>query len=202
MSVSMHTTTTTQLLEALFGPGEEAVWREFDARYRPIIFAFARELGVAAEDAADVAQETLTDFLRDYRAGKYDRRRGRLRSWIIGIARHRVLDTLRQRARNQATRGESAFDELPDDARLTAIWDAEHERSILERAMTELRERTRTDPKTIRVFELVALEEVPAQTVAEDHGITLAEVYRTKNRVTKRLREIVGRLTTMYADEG
>ena len=105
MSVSMHTTTTTQLLEALFGPGEEAVWREFDARYRPIIFAFARELGVAAEDAADVAQQTLTEFLRDYRAGKYDRRRGRLRAWIIGIARHRVLDTLRQRTRNQAVRG-------------------------------------------------------------------------------------------------
>jgi hypothetical protein len=32
MSVSVHTTTTTQLLDALFGPGEEAVWREFDAR--------------------------------------------------------------------------------------------------------------------------------------------------------------------------
>ena len=84
----------------------------------------AKAAVAAPEDAADVAQETLTDFLRDYRAGKYDRRRGRLRSWISGIARHRVLDTLRQRARNQATRGESAFDELPDDARLTAIWDA------------------------------------------------------------------------------
>jgi RNA polymerase sigma-70 factor (ECF subfamily) len=200
MDPSARTTTTTQLLEALHDPSDEAVWRDFDARYRPIIYAIAQRLGLRPDDAAEIAQETLTEFVRDYRNGGYERGRGRLRSWIIGIARHRVTDALRQRAKRREMRGESAFEELPDDNRLVELWEAERERTILDLALKELRENTKTDEKTVRSFEMVAIEGVPAEAVAAETGMTVAEVYRVKNRITRRLREIVERLTQAYLE--
>jgi RNA polymerase sigma factor (sigma-70 family) len=200
VNASARTTTTTELLQALHDRSDEAVWRVFDARYRPIIYAIAMRLGLNQDDAAEVAQATLADFVRDYRKGGYDRERGRLRSWIIGIARHRVTDVLRQRAKQREMRGESAFDGLPDDDRLVECWEAEREKTILDLALKELRHNTRTDEKTIRSFEMVAIEGVPAEAVATEWGMTIAEVYRVKNRITKRLRGIVDQLTHAYLE--
>ena len=60
--------TTTALLDGLFDSANQSIWREFDARYRPILMAFARRLGLNRDNAADVTQETLACFVRDYRA--------------------------------------------------------------------------------------------------------------------------------------
>ena len=61
----MLTRTTTALLEGLLEQTNDETWREFDARYRPIIVAFARRVGLGETDAADVAQETLLRFVRE-----------------------------------------------------------------------------------------------------------------------------------------
>ncbi len=198
---AMRERTTTLLLEALHDAANEPVWLEFDARYRPILTGFARQLGLQPDDAAEAAQETLTQFVRDYRAGKYDRGKGRLSSWIIAIARNRVLDLLRARAKRREWRGDSALAALPDEQQLSGIWDAEQERLVFAQAMAELREKTRTAPETLRVFELFALQGLPAEAVGRECGLSPAEVYRVKNRVTKRLREIVTRLNAMYAED-
>ncbi len=99
MALTMKT--TTALLEALHDPACEQVWQEFDGRYRPVIIALALHLGLRHDEASEVAQETLSQFVRDYLAGRYDRGRGRLRSWILGIARHRILDVQRHRQRRR-----------------------------------------------------------------------------------------------------
>lgn len=192
-------TTTTALLEGLHDSAADAVWREFDARYRPIIFAFARKLGMGPEDAADVAQETLTTFVEQYRAGKYDRSRGRLRSWIIGIARYRVADVNRGKARRREWRGESAIVGLPDDDdRLSEIWEDQCRRAILSRALQALRENTKTDPRTIRAYELVAMEQRPVAEVAKELGMTPQDVITAKHRCLKRIQRSRDELRRLY----
>ncbi len=83
----MHTRTTTALLDDLLDSANEGAWVGFDARYRPVLIGFARQLGLRADDAADIAQEALTKFVRAYQQGQYRRERGRLSSWLITIAR-------------------------------------------------------------------------------------------------------------------
>lgn len=201
MAELLASITTTILLEALLEPGNEAVWREFDSRYRPLIFGCARRVGLCEEDAAEIAQQTLCEFVRDYRAGKYVRDRGRLRAWVLSIARHRIIDQQRQRARRRDWAGDSVIARLPDDAGLTRIWDVEHERLVFDQALSELREATKTRADTLRAFELLVLQGLPAEEVARQCGLTVAEVYRVKHRITRRLREIVERLECAYADE-
>ena len=193
----MLTRTTTALLEELLDPANDEVWHDFDRRYRPILVAFARRLGLPAEDAADAAQDTLVKFVRSYREGKYDRDRARLRSWIIGIARHCVYD-IHQRRATDPKRGLSAISELPDESTLNAMWDQECEHEILRQGISELRQQTKTEEGTIRAFEMLAFDGRKPAEIAEALSISLNDVYLAKHRCLKRLREILTQLEHLY----
>lgn len=193
----MLTRTTTQLLDSLKDPSNDGLWRVFDERYRPVLLAFARRQGLDENDAQEAAQATLAQFAADYQAGRYDRSRGRLSSWIIGIARNRIVDAGRARQLRRRQRGESGFVELSDDDAQTA-WQEEQRKVILRRAMQVLRERTRMDERTLHAFELCAVRGVPPERAAEDVGMSVPEVYVAKNRAIKRLREFVDELTQEY----
>jgi|SRR5688572_15706648 len=187
----MLLTTNTMLLRELADPSNQRVWEEFDGRYRPVIAAFARRLGLSEEDSDEVAQETMARFAQDYRNGKYDRERGRLRSWIFGIARLRALDAKRVRARRREERGESALEQLPDDQAVTAAFDAEWRAALLRQAFVELRAMTKSDPKTLRALELLAFSEKGAAEVAGELEMDVAAVHLAKHRGLKRLRAIL-----------
>jgi DNA-directed RNA polymerase specialized sigma24 family protein len=81
----MRSRTSTTLLEALHDPSDEAAWRRFRTRYEPLLRSYARRVGLFDADAQDVAADTLATFLTAYRAGRYDRTRARLKSWLGGI---------------------------------------------------------------------------------------------------------------------
>lgn len=202
MAGTLRTTTTTLLLERLRDPKDALVWEEFDARYRRILVGVGVKLGLDEEAASEAAQETLVQFVRDYREGRYDRGKGRLRAWIIGICRHRVADAHRRRARERGRRGESAMVDLADEQTVCAAWEEEQRRVVFARAMEVLRESTRTSVRTIRAFEMLAMGNVPAAEVAVELGLETAEVYRIKHRMTERLREIVAELTASYETDG
>lgn len=196
----MLTRTTTQILESLRDPGNEPLWRQFDNRYRPVLLAFAKRKGLNDDDAADVAQTTLTQFTADYRAGRYDRSRGRLSSYIIGIAANRVTDLCRLRERDRHARGESVMGSIPDADSSTRVWEDAKQKVILERALIALRNDTRMDERTILAFDLCALRNVPPEAAATECGMTVAEVYVAKNRAIKKLREIVAAFTQEFDD--
>lgn len=194
-------TTTSMLLDGLRTFGNQTVWSDFDARYRRIIAGFARRFGLDAETAAEVAQNTLTQFARDYRAGRYDRSRGRLSSWIISIARHRIIDLQRARGRRGGARGSSGLVDLAASEEFTHVWDEERDQAIFDRAMAQLRRDTRTHEQTLDVFERVALKGESAAAVARDTKRTVDQVYRIKNRVIEKLRALVIQIEREYADD-
>lgn len=195
------TRTTTDLLNGLNDSQNAEAWVELDGRYRPVLVNFARKLGLSDADAADVAQETLATFLKEYREGKYDRGRGRLRQWLIGIARYRALDVQRGGARKRVVRGESAIVDMSDDDALTQVWEAERRAVMLRQALRELREKTKTNEKTVRAFELLTLQQMSPNSVADQLEISVDEVYVAKSRCAAKLREILDRLEKAYEGE-
>lgn len=191
-------TTTTELLKDLLRPDSRSAWDEFDRRYRPVLFSFLRRMGLDEADAADVTQETLTCFIQDYRDHKYDRSQGRLRSWLIGIARCRLADLQRAVGRRRIQRGESAIVTLPDESEAAAVWDAEERRLIFDQAVKELRQTSRFNERTIEAFERIVLRQEPVETVSAALGLTAQEIYNAKNRIVERLREIVRRYEAAF----
>ncbi len=190
--------TTTAMLQGLTDPDNDVVWREFDARFRPVIERFVRRMGLSEADASDVTQDTLIKFLHAYRAGRYDKQRGRLSSWIIKIARNCACDLLRASAAQGARRGASAFVEVPGENQLELIWREECRDALLEAALARLRAETRTEEQTIRIFEMLAVDGLSVQRVSQETGATPNDVYLAKHRCLKRLRAIVSDMSIAY----
>ncbi len=190
--------TTTTLLRQLGEPSNEPAWREVDARFRPLVLGLARRMGLDEDDSGEVAQETLVQFYRDYRAGKYDRAQGRLRAWLIGIARHRIADLRRRKAVQHHHHGDSVLKVLPDEAELSALWEEEARQVLMARALDELDHETKLSPRTRTAFRRHVLEQRSPEEVAAELGVAVRVVYVAKHRCLARLRAILAELTTTY----
>ena len=188
----MLTQTNTSLLMGLRDRDNELVWSEFFARYQPLLVAFARRLGLNEQDSEDAAQETLMAFVNAYREGGYDRDKGRLRTWLFGIASHKARDVQRRRGRELVVTDDSGttgfLDRVPDDEHLSRIWDAEWQQAIVRKCLEEVR--GQVQPQTLEAFELFALKGWSAEQVGKHLGMTENAVWIAKNRVLSRLREM------------
>lgn len=181
---------------------DDEAWRSFDQRFRGVIVATAKKLGLGPEDSIDAAQETIYQAVRDYQAGKYDRTRGRLSTWIITIARHRIIDQIAasKRRGSRAARLEAEQQHEPSVDEVASAFDESLERRIFEEAWERVRLGSQIAQPTLLAFELTTLRHVPPAEAAKQCGMSVDQVYVAKTRVAKRLREVVEELTLAYRD--
>ena len=95
-------TTVSALLSRLPRFQDSDAWEVFDRRYSPMLTGFFRSYGLGLETARDLAQETIHRAADAIKEGAYDRRKGRLRDWISGIARNVLRGQFRHAARESA----------------------------------------------------------------------------------------------------
>ncbi|MBN1845261.1 MAG: sigma-70 family RNA polymerase sigma factor [Sedimentisphaerales bacterium] len=199
---SYLTRTSTTLLAGLCDPRDQESWQEFDRRYRPLILSVARRLGLQPADAEDAAQETIAAFVEAYRQRRYERSRGRLRHWLCGIARHKVLDIRRQRQRREscqsdptavaATAGASAV----SDDKWRDLWSEECDRVLLRQALVEVRRQVPSE--AFESFYLYVIEQWPAKRVAQHLHISVDSVYQHKSRMLGRIRNLLPTLENCW----
>ncbi|MCC6285673.1 MAG: RNA polymerase sigma factor [Phycisphaerales bacterium] len=194
---SSPTRTTTQLLDALRDPRDEASWASIDARFRPVVQGLAGRMGLNYSEAEEAAQQTLAEFVRAYRDNRYDRASGRLSSWILGIARNTILGQLKRRGAAEIL-GE---DERFSDAHMRSAWTEERDLAVLGEALSMLRDDSGVDDRTLLAFELTGLRGVPATEAASQCGMTVDQVYVAKSRITRRLRDLVRELTDAFEED-
>lgn len=200
MNWRLATSTTTALLHAMADPANRDVWEALDNRYRPVIKSFAMRLGLQEPDADDVAQQTLAEFFKGFSEGRYQRGKGRLSSWLIGIGHNTVRASQRRRAGAASSAPQAP--EPEDMARVTAVWTQEQNRVIVEEALRRLHASPKTAERTIRAFEMVVLRGVPAQAAAEACGMSVDEVYVAKSRLSSKLRALVEEITAAFENDG
>lgn len=191
------TNTSTALLEGLRDAHNQTVWSDYVGRYRPLIVAYCRRLGLPASDAEDVAQDALWTFAASYRDGKYDRERGRLRAWLFGIVKN-VMLRWRRRAGDRRVEhapeldGGASGDALAQFADDDRLWEDEWRKAILRRCLEEVR--AEVEAKTFRAFELFAVEGWPAARVAAELETTENAVFIAKHRVLRRVQAMLPQL--------
>jgi RNA polymerase sigma-70 factor, ECF subfamily len=150
--------------------GEVAALSTLYDRYARDVYAFAAHaLGPGAGE--EVAQDV---FVRVWqRASQFDAARGSVAAWIMGIARHRVVDELRRRGRAWAAAG--AIDELlagtedPGADVEEEAWVQERRRVVLS-AVRELPENQR------RVIVLAYFGGLTQSEIAQELGCPLGTV--------------------------
>lgn len=187
----MEWTTTSTLLHRL-RESEDAAWRGFVERFRIPIARFLVRMGVPEAETDDVTQEALLAFLQAYRDGSYDRTKGRLSSWLFGIAYKMALRRHERAARDARALvwgDKGAPLEVPaDQASATRLWDIEWDQHVLQTCVQHARREFAAD--TFRAFELVVGEEMSPSEAARELGVPVKAVYNAKHRVLRRIREL------------
>src|SRR5688500_7177705 len=88
--------TRASLLLRLRDPQDGDAWRLFADTYAPLVYRHCRRQGLQEADAADVAQEVLTQVARSIGTFEYRPERGRFRDWLGAVVRSK-LARFRQR---------------------------------------------------------------------------------------------------------
>ena len=188
--------TTSTILHDLRDFGNASAWNRFVARFRPPLLTFAERAGLSASDAQDLAQEALAAFADSFRGGNYDRDKGRLGSWLFGIAYNHILRRRRRFQRDQgatkANTDTTFWAGVPDEQSATALWEREWEASLVRQCVEHAR--NEFPPLTFGAFELVVLGDRPPRIAAKEMNLPVKTVYDAKYRVLQRVRELRAQL--------
>lgn len=188
----MQWITTTQILEELKTSNETPAWDRFCDHFRPVVVSFARQLGLSANDAEDAAQEVMLAFLKAFKAGKYNKERGKLSDWLFGIARRVILNLRGHKPLEHLvadkTTGTSFWDLIKDDQSITQTWENQWRNMVLRRCLEKARQEL--DSRVFKAFELYALSEVAIDEVAGQLNMSHNAIYIAKSRVLSKLRQL------------
>jgi RNA polymerase sigma-70 factor (ECF subfamily) len=179
-------TTQPSLLERLRGQSGQANWNQFVALYVPLLYRWARGLGLQEADAGDLVQDVLVLLIRKLPEFRYDPGKS-FRAWLRTLAHNCWRDRQRRRATRPLDPLVAEKDEpvAQDDA---AVFAEEEYRSCLVRRALELMRVEFRATTWKACWENVVAGKSAAE-VAAELGITPGAVYVARSRVLARLRE-------------
>jgi RNA polymerase sigma-70 factor (ECF subfamily) len=182
--LSMHSTSVS-LLQRLRGPEEqEASWKRFVQLYTPLLFHWARKLGLSAEDAADLVQEVLILLMRKLPEFDYDPQRS-FRGWLRTVTHNKWRDY--QRLRRVPLDGGAADLSNLEAAADTAFDEVEYRQHVVKQALDLMQ--AEFQPATWKACWEYMIVGRSAEEVSKELGLTINAVYLAKSRVLSRLRE-------------
>src|SRR6478609_9328551 len=85
--------TRNSLIERLGRRLDRVKWQEFFDTYWRLIYGVARKSGLSDAEAHDVVQETVVGVAKNI--GKYDKKAGSFKSWLLQLTRWRIIDQVR-----------------------------------------------------------------------------------------------------------
>ena len=91
--------TRSSVLRAVADTENEAAWNRFFDLYAGFVYSVARSRGLNDADADDVVQNVFADLARNLPTFRYDRAKGRFRSYLAGLVNWRVVDKMKSAKR-------------------------------------------------------------------------------------------------------
>ena len=173
-------TTSPSLLVELRLPDPSEAWARFVRLYSPILYTWARHLGLQHADAADLVQDVFTTLVQKLPTFNYDSHK-RFRGWLWTVTRNKWREKHRRRA--LPLDRQQPLEALAADG--DSLEEAEFRRHLLARLVPAVQERFQ--PATWQAFWGHVVEEKPAAQVAAELGLSVAAVYKAKLRVLSRL---------------
>ena len=163
--------------------GDVVMWREALVHCIPQIYGFFVRRGLHPELAEELTQKTIFDAVRGERT--FDWRRGKIESWLMGIAHNNLALEMRQRRIRPKLDGDISrylekidSEPLPDE-----ILEREETAELVRRSMDKL------DEKERMVLTAKYIEDVSVRSIAERMDITEKAVHSLLYRARNSLRD-------------
>ena len=167
------------LAERAWLAGHESALKVAWDQYGKLVYTYCARSLNDRDVANDCTQETFVSAWRS--RDRFDPTKGSLASWLMGIARYRVMDAYRSSARTPtpAAEVEPALSAAPDDSAAVA------DRLLVAHALEQLPERAR------QVVELAFYSDLSQTEIAERLDLPLGTVKSDMRRALQRLRGYV-----------
>ena len=186
--------TRPSLLIRVRDPADRAAWQEFVEIYRPVILRLARQKGMQAADAEDMAQEVLVAVAKAVEQREHDPQRAKFRTWLHRVANNAILDALTRRKPDRGSGGSAIQAVLDQQAsraagpiRTCCGWNTGARCS----AGPPGRVRKEFRQETWDAFWLTAVEGRSVEDVAKELAKDAGAIYAARSRIMRRIREKV-----------
>lgn len=180
-------TTSVSLLQRAKSKDSEA-WATIVSLYTPLLRYWARRSGLDGVDADDVVQEVFFAAFEKFDEFTHGAKRS-FRAWLRAIAINRCRERFRHMKVAGRGTGSAGLSGVLTNEELEKIWDQEHQRSIVARALELMKEEF--EQKTWRACWELTVNERPAVDVAAELGLTPNACFLAKSRVLRRLRTLL-----------
>jgi RNA polymerase sigma-70 factor (ECF subfamily) len=186
--------THPSLLARVRDHGDLAAWRQFEARYSPLVVGFCRSIGLQWADAEDICQNVMLNLATALPGFTYQPQRGRFRSYLGSAVRHAVIRHAARHKDRHATLDTQAIDPAvagPFEELWERQWTLHHCRQAMDTLQGTV------EPRHLDVFQRL-LDGQSIEQVALALDLRPDAIRKIKQRVRDRLREIIAR---QVADE-
>ena len=184
--------TRSSVLRAVADTENEAAWNRFFDLYAGFVYSVARSRGLNDADADDVVQNVFADLARNLPTFRYDRAKGRFRSYLAGLVNWRVVDKMKS-AKREADLKASYKEEVESAVKGDAAFE---EREWQAAAMEEALRRMKPDvrPEHYAAFVASVVEGQDTEAVMKLYGLSRDNLYQIRTRLTAKLRETVAKV--------
>ena len=203
--------TRPSLLGRLQAGDDAQSWEEFYRIYGKLVRDFALQAGLSATEADEVVQETVIATSRHLPEYHYDPKKCRFKTWLLNQTSWRIKDQLKKRRRQSSfiqasaprraddeTSGTTTINRVPDPAALDleTVFETQWQRSLYAGALERVK--GKFSLKQLQIFDLVVTQELPAADVAKSLGVSLANVYVTRHRISAAIKKETRRLESQF----
>jgi len=178
--------TRYSLLSRLQDWDDQESWKDFFDTYWRLIYAVAMKSGLTEQEAQDVVQETVISVAKAIHTFERDRKKGSFKGWLRNITRWRIADQMRKR-------NAPVLDpeRVPDSVTpsMESVWEEEWQTNLFEAAVERVKQEVKEEH--YQIFHLYTFKEWPAAKVAKALGVSTAQVYLVKHRISTLIKKEV-----------
>lgn len=178
--------TSASLLIRLQHPNEREAWDRFVRLYSPLMFHWARRVGMQAQDAADLVQDVLLALLHKLPEFRYDKQRS-FRSWLRTVTMNQWRDRAKRRATRAVPGNDAQLGDVVGECPLDQLIETEYRQAVTGRALRLMQ--GEFQPRIWQACWQHTVEGRSAADVAAELGMTPGAVYAATCRVLGRLRQ-------------
>lgn len=186
--------TRISLLRDVTDLQNDVAWRQFVDRYMPLVIGYCRQRGLQDADARDVTQNVFLAVSRHAPKFKYDRTKGRFRSWLGTITireiNRYISKSSRANSRAVGGPGERPLEGIRGE--LESDWQTHYHSHLYRLALKQIQ--PSHDANVWQAFELTWLQDRKPSEAAQMLKREPQWIYQAKFRVLRHLRDVVQEL--------
>ena len=182
-------TTRSSVIRAVANTENEAAWQRFFDLYAGFVFSIARSKGLNDTDADDIVQMVFADLMRNLLSFKYDREKGRFRSYLAALVKWRVIDRLKA-VRRDADLKAGFMEEVKETGQGDEEFaDREWKAVAMDHALRRIKSSVR--PEHYAAFVASTVEGQDTETVMKLYNLSRDNLYQIRKRLSERLRKVM-----------